>query len=285
MRVVEDTRIVDGGALLQQLCARLSGDNCESIQAQCRSILEFLLDTETMQPNGKEEFIAIFYDHYIPWLVHALSRVPGNEKITSDNLPEYTLSGVGNSATPQSVGDRGFGVDFNSESNSKLNNIDFFGVELSQDSVSARASWVNIVDLLSFCVKHHQYRIKSYMLNNDVVAKVLRLLNCREKYVKLTAIRFVRTCVSLRDDSYYKKIVKNNLLKPVFKLFVENGPRNNLINSTIIELVDFIVKNDIGILASYIVSQFHRPFNAGEKREEIVFDFGKIEYVKTFRHC
>ena len=205
IRVMEDARIVGGGALLQQLCARLSGDNCESIQVQCRSILEFLLDTETMEPNEKEEFIAIFYDHYIPWLVHALSRVPGNEKITSDNLPEYTLSGVGNSATPQSVGDRGFGVDFNSESNSKLNNIDFFGVELSQDSVSARASWVNIVDLLSFCVKHHQYRIKSYMLNNDVVAKVLRLLNCREKYVKLTAIRFVRTCVSLRDDSYYKK--------------------------------------------------------------------------------
>ena len=228
-----------------------------------------------MEPNEKEEFIAIFYDHYIPWLVHALSRVPGNDKITSDNLPEYTLSGVGNSATPQSVGDRGFGVDFNSESNSKLNNIDFFGVELSQDSVSARASWVNIVDLLSFCVKHHQYRIKSYMLNNDVVAKVLRLLNCREKYVKLTAIRFVRTCVSLRDDSYYKKIVKNNLLKPVFKLFIENGPRNNLINSTIIELVDFIVKNDIGILASYVVSQFHQPFNADEKRKETVFDFGR----------
>merc|ERR1711871_700233 len=121
------------------------------------------------------------------------------------------------------------------------------------------------------------------MLNNDVVAKVLRLLNCREKYVKLTAIRFVRTCVSLRDDSYYKKIVQNNLLKPVFKLFIENGPRNNLINSTIIELVDFIVKNDIGILASYVVSQFHQPFNADEKRKETVFDFGKIEYVKTFR--
>ena len=137
-----------------------------------------------MQPNGKEEFIAIFYDHYIPWLVHALSRVPGNDKFTNDNVSEYALSGVGYSATPQSVGDGGFSIDVNSESNSKLNNIDLFGVELSQDSVSARASWVNIVDLLSFCVKHHQCRIKSYMLHNDVVAKVLRLLNCREKYVK-----------------------------------------------------------------------------------------------------
>ena len=30
---VEDARIVGGGALLQQLCARLSGDNCESIRS------------------------------------------------------------------------------------------------------------------------------------------------------------------------------------------------------------------------------------------------------------
>ena len=276
-QVVDNARGAGGSFLLQQLCARLTGDNCESIQAQCRSILEFLLDTETMEPNEKEDFIATFHDYYIPLLLDALSRAPGDDSLAGDTDSEYY------SATQQSAGDRRCGINANSESNSKLHNISLFGMELNQDSVSARASWVNIVNLLSFCVKRHQYRIKSFMLHNDVVAKVLQLLNCREKYVKLTAIRFVRTCVSLRDDIYHNKMVKNNLLKPIFRLFVENGPKDNLINSTIIELVDFIVKNDIGILASYIVNQFHRPFNPDEKRKEVEFDFGKIEYVKTFR--
>ena len=47
-----------GSKLLQRLCARLTGDNAESIQLQCKGILEFLLDTDTMEPNEKEEFIA-----------------------------------------------------------------------------------------------------------------------------------------------------------------------------------------------------------------------------------
>lgn len=39
----------------------------------------------------------------------------------------------------------------------------------------------------------------------------------------------------LRDRRY---LVKNNLLAPVFALFRENGGRDNLINSAVIELVE-----------------------------------------------
>ena len=295
-----------GSKLLQRLCARLTGDNAESIQLQCKGILEFLLDTDTMEPNEKEEFIAIFYDHYIPWLVHALSRCPGPDGSSNKNVSEYNLPGVGHPATPR-VGDDAVGFSHNDGSNSnnamsmtdvkdglvsdKNNNndnnsnvINYLGVELSQNSISARASWVNVVDLLSFCVKHHQYRIKSYMLHNNVIAKVLRLLNCREKHVKLTAIRFVRTCIALKDEFYNKKMVKHNLLKPIFKLFIENGPRDNLINSTVIELVDFVTKNQITTLASYIVNEFHVNSNAKNIVEkDVAFDFSKITYVKTFK--
>lgn len=40
-----------------------------------------------------------------------------------------------------------------------------------------------IVELLCFCVQHHSYRIKYYILRNNVVDKVLKLLQRRERHL------------------------------------------------------------------------------------------------------
>lgn len=37
-------------------------------------------------------------------------------------------------------------------------------------------------------------------------------------------------------------IVKNNLLKPIIDVFVDNGNRYNLLNSAVLELFEFIRK-------------------------------------------
>ena len=54
------------------------------------------------------------------------------------------------------------------------------------------------------------------MFHNNVIAKVLRLLNCREKHVKLTAIRFVRTCIALKDEFYNKNWAKTQMAATLF---------------------------------------------------------------------
>jgi hypothetical protein len=63
---------------------------------------------------------------------------------------------------------------------------------------------VNIIELLCFCVRHHSYRIKYYILRNNVVDKVLRLTRRRERFLVVAAIRFLRTCVDLKDDFYHR---------------------------------------------------------------------------------
>ena len=55
-----------------------------------------------------------------------------------------------------------------------------------------------LVDLLCFCVQHHQYRVKYYILRSDTVGKVLRLLRRREKWLVVAALRFLRTCIGLK---------------------------------------------------------------------------------------
>lgn len=45
------------------------------------------------------------------------------------------------------------------------------------------------------------------MLRNNVVEKVLKLLNRREKWLVVAAVRFLRTCIGLKDDFYNRYLV------------------------------------------------------------------------------
>ena len=52
-------------------------------------------------------------------------------------------------------------------------------------------------------MKHCRY----YVLRNNVVEKVLRLLYRREKWLVVAAVRFLRTCIGLKDDFYNRYLV------------------------------------------------------------------------------
>ena len=49
-----------------------------------------------------------------------------------------------------------------------------------------------------------------YVLRNNVVEKVLRLLYRREKWLVVAAVRFLRTCLGLKDDFYNRYLVSSH---------------------------------------------------------------------------
>ncbi|CAG9464867.1 unnamed protein product [Pedinophyceae sp. YPF-701] len=127
-----------------------------------------------------------------------------------------------------------------------------------------------IVDLLCFCVQQHTYRMKYYILRNNVVEKVMRhLLKRRERWLVLAAVRFVRSVVGLKDEFYLRYITRNNLLEPLVELFLQNGERYNLLNSAILELFDFIRKENIKTLLMHIGQTFLPQLE-------------QVSYVETF---
>lgn len=127
-----------------------------------------------------------------------------------------------------------------------------------------------IVELLCFCVTAHSYRIKYYILRNNVVEKVLRLLRRRERWLNAAAVRFLRTCLGMKDEFYNRYLVKNNLMEPVVRAFVENGPRYNLLNSAILELMDFLRRENMKGLISSVMERH------GEQLAE-------VDYCDTFK--
>eukprot|EP01113_Clastostelium_recurvatum_P016168 TRINITY_DN191_c2_g1_i1.p1 TRINITY_DN191_c2_g1~~TRINITY_DN191_c2_g1_i1.p1 ORF type:complete len:839 (+),score=228.39 TRINITY_DN191_c2_g1_i1:694-3210(+) len=126
-----------------------------------------------------------------------------------------------------------------------------------------------LCELLTYCIKHHTFRIKYFVLGNNTVKKVLKLTRFKDKFLQLSAIRFLRAFVGMKDDFYNRHLVKYKLFSHVIALFQQNGDRYNLINSAIIELFDFIKRENIKILIPHLVSEYQDLFTS-------------IKYVSTF---
>ncbi|XP_021094249.1 serine/threonine-protein phosphatase 4 regulatory subunit 3B [Heterocephalus glaber] len=127
-----------------------------------------------------------------------------------------------------------------------------------------------ILELCTFCVQHHTYYIKNYILNEDLLRTVLMLMNSKHTFLLLSAVRFMREMIGLRDEQYNSYIIQGNLFEPVVNAFLANGHRYNILNSAIIELFEYISIRNIKSLVVHVVERFYKAFEL-------------IEYVQTFR--
>ncbi|XP_064464080.1 serine/threonine-protein phosphatase 4 regulatory subunit 3-like [Ornithodoros turicata] len=127
-----------------------------------------------------------------------------------------------------------------------------------------------IVELLSFCVEHHTYHIKNYVLHKDLLRRVLVLMQSKFTFLVLCALRFMRKIVGLKDEFYNRYIVNGNLFAPVVDAFQRNKGRYNLLDSAIIELFEFIRVEDVRSLCSHVVERYGKVLD-------------KVDYVQTFK--
>uniref|UniRef100_A0A6Q2ZI27 Serine/threonine-protein phosphatase 4 regulatory subunit 3 n=1 Tax=Esox lucius TaxID=8010 RepID=A0A6Q2ZI27_ESOLU len=127
-----------------------------------------------------------------------------------------------------------------------------------------------ILELLTFCVEHHTYHIKTYIMNKDLLRRVLVLMNSKHTFLALCALRFMRRIIGQKDEYYNRYIIKGNLFEPVISTLLDNGTRYNLLNSAIIELFEFIKVEDIKSLIAHIIDNYYKALES-------------IEYVQTFK--
>ncbi|XP_042458592.1 serine/threonine-protein phosphatase 4 regulatory subunit 3B-like [Zingiber officinale] len=114
----------------------------------------------------------------------------------------------------------------------------------------------NICELLCFCVIHHPCRIRGGFLVNNAIEKVLCLTRRREKFLVVSAVRFMRTIVSCNDEHLLRHIARNNILRPVIEAFIENGDRYNMLHSGVLELLEYIRRENVKVLVLHIVDSF-----------------------------
>eukprot|EP00949_MAST-11_sp_MAST-11-sp1_P005161 g5161.t1 len=228
--------------IFQHLFARLLSGTAEDsgVQLQCYEILQNVLNPEDMDMDNRDEFLGVFYDYYVAWLIDALAHDP------TGTFPRG-MSASNAAAEDASAVDKGHA------SVSYL-----LGLRLRPHPTPScmYTTYSCVVQLLSLCVDLHAYRIKAFVLRNDVVGKVLRLMESDATHIKLIAIRFVRQIVGRCDEHYNTYIVKKNHLEPIMRAFEKNGNRNNMLNSTVLELLKFISEKGIASLIKYVYETF-----------------------------
>ncbi|XP_007443053.3 serine/threonine-protein phosphatase 4 regulatory subunit 3B isoform X2 [Python bivittatus] len=175
---------------------------------QLMGLLRTLIDPENMLATAnkteKSEFLNFFYNHCMHVLTAPLLANTSEDKSDKDAV-------VGN----------------------KSNTI-------CPDNYQTAQLLALILELLTFCVEHHTYHIKNYIMNKDLLRRVLVLMNSKHTFLALCALRFMRRIIGLKDEFYNRYITKGNLFEPVINALLDNGTRYNLLNSAVIELFEFI---------------------------------------------
>jgi len=197
--------------------------------------------------NDQKQFFSLFYEHYMEWLVapfqftllHPTRRVP--EHILKNPTESRTMQDILASWRAGVQPDDKF-----------LQTVPFNAI---------RSSFA--VELLSFCVRAHLYWMKFFLLKSRVLGNVLALLkpatNPREdsgdRCLKLAALRFLRSILSVHDEFYHRHIIQHDLFAPVFAALRENPVGDNLVSSAIVEMCDYIHNENIKSLIEYIVTK------------------------------
>ncbi|KAI1240346.1 Serine/threonine-protein phosphatase 4 regulatory subunit 3B, partial [Lamprotornis superbus] len=225
---------------------------------QLMGLLRTLIDPENMLATAnkteKSEFLNFFYNHCMHVLTAPLLANTSEDKCEKGLCCLAVL--IQGSACDASW-------EYAVVGSTKSNTI-------CPDNYQTAQLLALILELLTFCVEHHTYHIKNYIMNKDLLRRVLVLMNSKHTFLALCALRFMRRIIGLKDEFYNRYITKGNLFEPVINALLDNGTRYNLLNSAVIELFEFIRVEDIKSLIAHIVENF---YNALES----------IEYVQTFK--
>ncbi|NXM92600.1 P4R3B phosphatase, partial [Oenanthe oenanthe] len=211
------------------------GDN------QLMEILRALIDPEKMLTIASNleifEFLDIFYDHYIHVLTAPLLADTSEEW---HEIVHYLIF-------------------------VQLKALIYF-----VDNYQTAEILASVLELLSFCVERHKYHMKIYIMNKDLLRRILVLMKSKHKFLALCALRFMRRIIGLKDEFYNRYITLGNLFEPVVNAVLDNRNRYNLLNSALLELFEFIRMEDIQFLIAHIVENFSDALES-------------LKYIHTFQ--
>lgn len=136
------------------------------------------------------------------------------------------------------------------------------------ETVSARAKGA-ILELLCFCVQTHAYTVKYCMLRGNMVDRVIGLFQAPEKWLVCSTVRFIRTLVGMKEEFFDRTVIRSGALGDIVDVFFRNGDHNNLLNSTILELFDFIRRERRHVLIEHTIEKYYDRLK-------------DVQYVTTF---
>lgn len=119
-----------------------------------------------------------------------------------------------------------------------------------------------LIEILIFFTRQHQFRSKFYIAGESISAQIGKLLRCSSKHVKLTAVKYFRTCLGLQDEFYFQQVTNNHIFGPILDIVIENGSRDNLLNSACLEIFEFVRREGIKPVIEHVVQNYRETLES-----------------------
>jgi hypothetical protein len=114
------------------------------------------------------------------------------------------------------------------------------------------------VDLLIHCVKFHGYRIRHHIIHNKLLPHIYQGFELNEKSVELSIIKLVKSIITSKDQYLIKHITHFCLLDPIFEIYLHNAKKNNLLDSSCLDLFETIRKENNETLSLHFIRRYKK---------------------------
>ena len=119
-------------------------------------------------------------------------------------------------------------------------------------------------------------RVKYFLLRSHALEKIVGVARHREIVVVTAVVRFLRSCIGTKDDFYSRNIVKSDMLAPIIERFVGNGKRNNLLHSSILELLEFVRRDGPLVLLTHVWEKYETVLKSAMDKSR--YDLFQMRY-------
>jgi protein phosphatase 4 regulatory subunit 3 len=130
--------------------------------------------------------------------------------------------------------------------------------------------------ILSFYVHFHTYRIKNFIIKQNLITKMLKyMVTTEEKIFVLNILKFFKSCLIMNDIFINSEIIKENSFERIFELWNKTENKYNLISSTILDILEncILKRESSRKILYYIIDKFKTIL---EKEKKTVSTFSEI---------
>ncbi|KAJ5073055.1 serine/threonine-protein phosphatase 4 regulatory subunit 3 [Anaeramoeba ignava] len=120
---------------------------------------------------------------------------------------------------------------------------------------------VRVCEFLSFCIFHHGFRIKNFLIRSDIALKLLPFLLFGTSFLRVSIVKFFKNYLVIEDKIFIKNTIQIHFFKYLFEIFESIHMKNNLLVSSILELFSMIYQLNISDIVSHIATSFPSFFS------------------------
>lgn len=104
------------------------------------------------------------------------------------------------------------------------------------------------MQILNKVTAEHRYPFKMFVAQNDVIQTVAQVAKLDSNLLNIEIIKFYKSLLRAKDQSYIMMITEKNLFYPVLHIFKQSFRERNppMVQSTIRDLFESIFRHTVG---------------------------------------